>query len=156
MGRLEKLKTNHGEAMIEDLMLLDDAKAADVNVVCSWLEEKGRTLELGLIHPVAYSASCCIGEVELETVGSSQAKFKFVNETARAALDLEWSLLVKPKEINKPKSKATRAESRAQATALMQAGEEARSAEARAAEAPQKDLVNRGPNKRAATRASAF
>ena len=36
MGQLEVLKDKNGAAMIEDVLLLDDAKTLGVGVVCSW------------------------------------------------------------------------------------------------------------------------
>ena len=89
MGQLEVFKDKKGVAMIEDVLPLDDAKAAGVQVVCSWFTEGSvGELKLGLVHPTSYSAKCCIGDVDLALVDKAKKQYTFTDPGRRAELNI--------------------------------------------------------------------
>ena len=89
MGQLEVFKDKKGVAMIEGVLLLDDDKAAGVQVACSWFT-KGSVgeLKLGLVHPTSYSAKCCIGDVDLALVDKAKKQYTFTDPGRRAELNI--------------------------------------------------------------------
>ena len=96
--------------MIEDVLLLDDAKALGVGVVCSWFTEGGSgELVLGLVHPSTYSAMCCIGDVELELVDGPKKEYKFADPSRRLQLEIAHDLALPNGAVTAPVAAAAAA-----------------------------------------------
>ena len=132
---------------LKTAQLLDDAKANDTFLVCTWFMQLGDgALQLGSVRDVARcSARSCLEIVDLKLVdGDSSSRYTLSDPACRD------KLLAALRTSSEPQGPY---ETTAEAEARKQAAEESRAQAEMGAVAPARKLIARAPRKRAATAA---
>ena len=155
-GRLEAMKDSKSMLVREPMLLLDDAKRLGVSLLFTWFTDTAVSTELALgklIHPAAYSAWCCMGELGMELLSATEQTYVFTDPSRREKFNLALGMSEGvPKDAEEtPVTAAPELETEAQSAARRAAVESTRRAESEAAATADTREVKRAKGKRRAT-----